>query len=83
MHSPGPHLEPSDHLSARVKQVLIYAAAGLTNRQIADRLFVSRRSVDRDVKEACEALEMPTRTAVVLEAYRVGVIRDDHLSELR
>lgn len=79
MDSLAPELDPVDYLSARQKQALICAAAGLTNREIAERLFVSTRSIDRDLKEACVTLQAQTRTAAVLQAYRQGVIRDEHL----
>lgn len=82
MDSLPPPLEPGEHLSVRQKQVLICAAAGLTSRQTAERLYVSRRSIDRDVQEVCAALEVPTIAAAVLKAYRFGVIRDEHLESL-
>jgi two-component system secretion system response regulator SalR len=81
MNSLPPALEPSEHLSIRQKQVLICAAVGLTSRQTAERLYISRRSIDRDVREVCEAFEVPTLAAAVLRAYRFGVIKDEHLDE--
>lgn len=79
MDSPGLEPDASACLTLRQRQAIIYAATGLTNLEIAERLYVSPRSVERALTEACEVFEVPNRTALALAAYRAGVVKDEHL----
>jgi DNA-binding CsgD family transcriptional regulator len=79
MHTPSPDLQPSDYLTARQKKALICAAKDMTNSQIAAHLFVGQRTVDRDLKVACEVFGVQTRSAALLRAYLAGVVTDEHL----
>ncbi|MFI8594127.1 response regulator [Microbacterium sp. NPDC078428] len=60
--APRPH-GPLDALSARQFEVLGLAAEGLTNHAIAERLGLSRRSVDAHVNAIYHALGIQSSTA--------------------
>lgn len=52
-------------LSDRELQVAEHAADGLTNEQIAQRLFISRRTVETHVEHVRQKLDLGSRTEVV------------------
>jgi DNA-binding NarL/FixJ family response regulator len=51
-------------ISCREREVATLAATGLSNRQIAERLFVSVRTVEGHVYRACTRLGLPDRAAL-------------------
>jgi DNA-binding NarL/FixJ family response regulator len=51
-------------ISCREREVATLAANGLSNRQIAERLFVSVRTVEGHVYRACTRLGLPDRAAL-------------------
>jgi DNA-binding NarL/FixJ family response regulator len=55
-------------LSAREREVAVLAGEGLTNRQIAERLHVSVRTVESHVYRACSRLGLSDRAALVAAA---------------
>ncbi|MCD2187339.1 LuxR C-terminal-related transcriptional regulator [Actinomycetospora soli] len=55
-------------LSDREREVALLAGEGLTNRQIAERLHVSVRTVESHVYRACSRLGLPDRAALVTVA---------------
>ncbi|MCD2194785.1 LuxR C-terminal-related transcriptional regulator [Actinomycetospora endophytica] len=55
-------------LSAREREVAVLAGEGLTNRQIAERLHVSVRTVESHVYRACARLGLSDRAALVVVA---------------
>jgi DNA-binding NarL/FixJ family response regulator len=55
-------------LSSREREVAVLAGEGLTNRQIADRLHVSVRTVESHVYRACSRLGLSDRAALVAVA---------------
>ena len=55
-------------LSAREREVAVLAGEGLTNRQIAERLHVSVRTVESHVYRACSRLGLSDRAALVAVA---------------
>jgi DNA-binding NarL/FixJ family response regulator len=60
-------------LSPRERDVLVLLASGRTNQQIADALFVSRRTVSNHVSSILAKLGVPTRTAAAAYAVRHGL----------
>jgi len=60
-------------LSPREQEVLRLLAAGRTNRQIADELFISVRTVANHVGSVLAKLDVPSRTAAVSCAIREGL----------
>ena len=60
-------------LTPRELEVLRLMAEGLTNQQIADRLFLSRRTATSHASNILAKLDLPSRTAAVAWALRNGV----------
>ncbi len=61
-------------LTPREREVLSLVAEGKSDREIADRLFLSRRTVSEHVRHILGKLETPTRTAATALALRAGLI---------
>ena len=63
-------LEPAhfDELSAREQEVLTHLAEGLTNQQIAQRLFISPITVRNHVSSILAKLQVPDRRHAMLRA---------------
>jgi len=61
-------------LTRRQTQILHLVAEGLTNRDIARRLNLSDRTVDRHVSDILTRLDVPTRTAATAFALARGLI---------
>ncbi len=55
-------------LSDRENDVLALLRSGCTNREIADRLFITERTVKKHVGNILRKLDVPNRTAAVLRA---------------
>jgi DNA-binding CsgD family transcriptional regulator/tetratricopeptide (TPR) repeat protein len=64
------------HLTARELEVLSLVAEGLRNAEIADRIVVSRRTVDHHVSAILRKLEARTRVEAVSAAGRLGLLQD-------
>jgi non-specific serine/threonine protein kinase len=61
-------------LSRREREVAKLVAAGLTNRQIADRLFIAERSAEGHVERIRNKLGMRSRTEVATWAVEHGLV---------
>jgi DNA-binding CsgD family transcriptional regulator len=55
-----------DELTFREREVALLAAAGLSSRQIADRLVISRRTVDNHLQRAYRKLGISRREDLAL-----------------
>jgi ATP/maltotriose-dependent transcriptional regulator MalT len=64
----------SSLLSPRALQVLALVADGLTNREIAEALFVSKRTVDSHVLSILSRLGVDSRRAAVAKARELGLL---------
>jgi DNA-binding CsgD family transcriptional regulator len=73
-------LEPAG-LTRREKEVLRLLAGGLTNREIAQELFVSPRTVDMHVRHVLAKLGCASRTAAARRAVELGLT--DATAEVR
>jgi DNA-binding CsgD family transcriptional regulator/tetratricopeptide (TPR) repeat protein len=71
----GMHLavRPSSGLTSREEEVLAHIAKGLTNRQIAERLVVSEKTVATHVGHILTKLGLPSRAAATAYAYEHGL----------
>lgn len=71
----GLHLAPrlSSGLTSREEEVLAHIAKGLTNRQIAERLVVSEKTVATHVGHILTKLGLPSRAAATAYAYEHGL----------
>jgi DNA-binding CsgD family transcriptional regulator/tetratricopeptide (TPR) repeat protein len=64
-------------LTARELDVLVLLAEGLRNSQIADRLIVSRKTVDHHVSAILRKLDAATRGQAAATAIRLGLLQQD------
>ena len=69
-----PALTTAIPLSPREREVLALLAEGDSDIDIADSLFISRRTASKHVAAILEKLEAPNRTAAVTIALRRGLL---------
>jgi DNA-binding CsgD family transcriptional regulator len=62
-------------LTPRERQVLALIARGMTNREIADALAISDRTVERHVSNILTKLDLPSRSAATAYAYERGLVQ--------
>jgi two-component system, NarL family, response regulator LiaR len=67
---------PPDNLTERELEVLRLIAAGLNNRQIADRLVISEKTVKTHVSSILGKLRVEDRTQAAVYALRHGLTPD-------
>jgi DNA-binding NarL/FixJ family response regulator len=75
---PGPSARDKtvlSRLTEREREVFELIAQGLSNSEIAERLFLTDGTVKTHVKHIFEKLDARDRTQVVILAYELGVIR--------
>lgn len=66
--------QPTDHLTVREQEVLRLLARGMTNRQIADSLTISDKTVSVHISNLLGKLGLASRTQAALYAARVGLV---------
>jgi DNA-binding NarL/FixJ family response regulator len=66
--------QPAERLTGREQEVLALLARGLTNRQIADTLTISEKTVSVHVSNMLSKLGLASRTQAALYAARVGLV---------
>ncbi len=64
----------SDELTHRELDVLALMGHGLTNKEISQRLGISRRTVETHIHHLLDKLGATTRTRAVVEAGRLGLL---------
>jgi DNA-binding CsgD family transcriptional regulator len=79
MEKADPNLNLEDRLTERQREVVICMAKGMTNAQIARHLYMSRRSVEREIAAARTVFKVESREVLLLLAYHLGVVQDVHL----
>jgi ATP/maltotriose-dependent transcriptional regulator MalT len=75
----GPRATTRDNpaqLTSREMEVLDLVAAGLRNAEIAERLFLSARTIDHHVSAILRKLGVQTRGQAAVAAKRLGVLAD-------
>jgi DNA-binding CsgD family transcriptional regulator len=61
-------------LTAREMEILKLLADGLSTREIADRLFISHRTVSTHTTNLLGKLHVDTRAAAIAYAHRSGML---------
>ena len=61
-------------LPRRKLEIIICISDGMTNKQIAEKLFVAKSTIDHHVKEIYRRLEVNTRAECINKAKSVGLI---------
>jgi DNA-binding NarL/FixJ family response regulator len=61
-------------LTPRETEVLARVARGETDQQIADRLFLSRRTVSNHVSSILGKLDVANRRDAVVAGFRIGLL---------
>lgn len=75
MKSPGMASQPVEKLSGREREVLDYIATGLTTHEIADKLFVSKNTIETHRKNLLYKLKARNTAELVNNAYRQRLIQ--------
>ncbi|WP_214102708.1 response regulator transcription factor [Acrocarpospora catenulata] len=70
-----PKEEPFPQLTAREREVLELIAAGLSNRQIAERLVLSPKTVRNNVSNVFAKLQVADRAQAIIQAREAGLGR--------
>ncbi len=70
-------VEPYDHLTSREREILKLIADGHTSREIADRLFISLKTVLGHRAKIMEKLDIHNRTELIKYALRKGLVSMD------
>ncbi|MFC1945931.1 response regulator [Chloroflexota bacterium] len=71
---------PSTHLRGRELDVIKLAAKGMSNRDIADELHLSRRTVESNLRTIFNKLGVGSRTEAVIQAMARGLFTMKDLS---
>ncbi len=73
INRPASDLPPTEEpLTEREEEILKYVAQGLSNQEIADRLFISERTVRTHISHILGKLHLANRTQAALYALRQG-----------
>jgi DNA-binding NarL/FixJ family response regulator len=72
-HSPATDQEEPISLTTREREILRLVAEGLTNVEIARKLYLSDKTVKSHVSNILAKLHLPDRTQAAVFAYRHGL----------
>lgn len=73
-HAPAQDTPPHLSLTSREREVLRLIAAGLGNREIADQLVISEKTVKSHVRNILSKLHLEDRTKAAVLAWREGLM---------
>ncbi len=71
----GTHSSPSIPLSPRETDVLLLLSEGLSNQEIADRLYISIHTVKTHTNHIFEKMGVKRRTQAILRGRELGIIK--------
>ncbi len=75
LRTPAAGKPATSPLTRREREVLQLVASGLTDREIADQLFIGHRTVRTHVGNILAKLDVPSRSAATSYALREGILR--------
>lgn len=70
----GPAALNDETLSAREQEILVAVCQGLSNQEIADRLFISKRTVDKHRANILEKTGCRNTANLVVYAIKNGLV---------
>lgn len=70
--------QDTNSLTPRQTEVLQLVAQGLTNKEIASRLFITERTAKYHMREILEKLHLRNRAQVIAYAVRTGLVTDEN-----
>ena len=73
-HLPKPDLMEQHNITPREYEVLVLMAEGLSNQEIADRLFVSLHTVKTHASNLLSKLDAQRRTQAIQRAKALGIL---------
>lgn len=76
----GPGAMDADELSSREREVLNLAAKGMTNKEIADALCISIRTVQRHLNILFNKLNVGSRTEAIFQSVKRGWLSFEDLA---
>ena len=65
---------PDEQLSSREREILVAVCQGLSNQEIADALFISKRTVDKHRANILEKTGCKNTASLVVDAIRLGIV---------
>ena len=65
---------PDEQLSVREREILVAVCRGLSNQEIADELFISKRTVDKHRANILEKTGCKNTASLVVYAIRNGIV---------
>ena len=65
---------PDEQLSVREREILVAVCRGLSNQEIADELFISKRTVDKHRANILEKTGCKNTASLVVYAIRKGIV---------
>jgi two-component system response regulator NreC len=77
-----PHSRAYGRLSQREREVMRLVALGYTNRQIAEQLYLSVKTVETYRARLMDKLDLQSRSALVRYALRMGLLDDERDTSL-
>ncbi|WP_199042629.1 helix-turn-helix transcriptional regulator [Glycomyces salinus] len=75
-----PDLDPAEHITPRQRQILIHLVRGKTREAVARDLYLSRSTVNRDIKGMSVMLGANSPEALGAMALWRGLIGKEHLT---
>ena len=71
---PQPLIDGGDDLSSREQEILVRVCRGLSNQEIADELFISKRTVDKHRANILEKTGCKNTASLVVYAIKRGLV---------